>query len=65
MLRQIICFIVAAAMFGGGLFIPWDEAFIAHVLIFRMIAVGAFLTFIGGYWLWLDFGEPALRSLRK
>ena len=63
MLRQIICFLVAAAMCLGGAYILFDEAFIAHVLIIRMIAVGGFLTFIGGFWLWIDFGEPVWKRL--
>ena len=63
MVRLIICFLVASAMLGGGLYILWDAIFIAHLSLLRMAAVGVFLTFIGGVWLWTDFGEPLLRRM--
>ncbi len=62
-MRQIICFVVAAAMFGGGLYILWDSIFVAHLALLRMAVVGAFLAFIGGVWLWVDFGKPLVHRV--
>ncbi len=62
-MRQIICFVVAAAMFGGGLYILWDSIFVAHLALLRMAVVGVFLAFIGGVWLWVDFGAPLMRRV--
>jgi hypothetical protein len=63
-MRQIICFLVAAAMFGGGLYILWDSIVVAHLALLRMAVVGASLAFIGGIWLWIDFGAPLVRRVR-
>ncbi len=62
-MRQIICFVVASAMFAGGLYILWDSIFVAHLALLRMAIVGGFLAFIGGVWLWIDFGRPLVDRL--
>jgi len=63
-MRLVICFLVAGAMFVGGLYVFWDSIFVAHLASLRLTAIGAFLTFLGGVWLWVDFGEPLVRRLR-
>lgn len=63
MLRQIFCFVFASALLGGGLYMLYDEVFIAHVLMARLIVIALFFTILGGYWLWLDFGEPLWKRL--
>jgi hypothetical protein len=63
LLRHIICVIVAGAMFAGGLYIFWDSIFVAHLGLIRMTAVGAFLAFIGGVWIWTDYGRPLINRL--
>ncbi|HVZ99338.1 MAG TPA: hypothetical protein VG841_03370 [Caulobacterales bacterium] len=61
--RQVICFVVAAALFCAGLDILYDEAFVAQQILGRAVVIGLFLLFIGALWLWVDFGAPLWRRL--
>jgi len=64
MIRQIVCFIVAAAMFGFGLWILYNTVIVEGVSSLRGCAIGLFVCSIGGIWLWVDFGEPLFKRFR-
>jgi hypothetical protein len=64
-IRQIFCFLFAGALFGGGLLMLYDEVFVGHAFIGRYLLLALFLTILGGYWLWIDFGEPLLKRLGR
>ena len=57
MIRKIVCFVVASAMFAGGLYTTYNTLIVEH-MFGRYMLMGVFLAGLGGYWLWIDFLGP-------
>lgn len=56
----MLSFSVAAALFGGGIYLLVVHAFNGYIVYGRVLAIAGFLIGIGGWWLWADFIGPAL-----
>lgn len=63
-MRQVVCFVIATAMVGAGLYILWDVIFVARRVAIAIGGVGLTFALVGGLWLWFDFGAPLLRRIR-
>lgn len=57
-MRRAIGFVIASALLVGGLYLLYIELFAAQVIVGRITLAGAFLTFLGGAWLWADYINP-------
>lgn len=63
MIRKIVAFVVAAGLFGGGLYMVFDSVFVAPLggISIRLVGIAAFFILIGGVWLWTDYIAPLWR----
>ena len=61
-MRNIISFIVAAALSVGGLWTVCVQLFGGQIQ--EQLLGGGFLAVLGGGWLWFDFVRPLLGSRR-
>jgi hypothetical protein len=62
MIRRLISFCFASALFFGGLYFLVSLIFFSHGYYLWMPAASGFFAFIGGYWLWEDFVSPKLNK---
>jgi hypothetical protein len=53
--RRTVCLICALALIGAGLYLLCSILMYAESLSSRMITAAAVMTFLGSYWLWVDF----------
>jgi hypothetical protein len=60
MLRKIISFIVASAIFGAGIWLIVAEALWFQIIWGKLLFAGALLIAVGGYWLWVDYRSSRL-----
>jgi hypothetical protein len=60
--RWIIGFCFGAALLGAGLYVLYVEAFVARVIMGKMIIMGTVLTGAGAAWLWVDYLSPIIRG---
>lgn len=63
-MRQVVGFILASALLGGGLYLLYLQLFIAQGFAGVLLVAGGFFVFLGGAWLWADFIAPALKRKR-
>jgi hypothetical protein len=61
-MRRIISFIVAIGVFGGGVWIAFQQLFISTEIKFLWVYSAGFFAFIGAYWLWADFVSPLVKG---
>jgi hypothetical protein len=58
--RKLLSFAVAAALFGGGIYLLVMHVLWADILYGKVLIVAGALIGLGGWWLWVDFIGPAL-----
>jgi hypothetical protein len=62
MIRKVISFCVASALFLGGLYYLIGLLFFSAGFYFWMPAAAGMIAFLGGYWLWEDFISPRFKK---
>jgi hypothetical protein len=63
-MRNILSFLCAIALLVAGLWLLYHDAFVATKVISWTVLMGAFLTYVGGAWLWSDFIGPLVGSAK-
>jgi hypothetical protein len=60
-MRKLLLFVVASALFLGGLYLLGGEMLFGQRYSAKFMACAVMLILLGGYLLWVDFAAPLLR----